>query len=88
MIGTFEDFLLCEAYQVRVNAKGVKTKRKKCPPGYKLSSDGSHCVRIGAAEHLRRAKGAKRGNKKMKSKRSLINRNRDKAMKKRHSMGL
>lgn len=88
MIGTFEDFLICEAFQVRVNSKGEKTKRKKCPPGYKLSPDGSHCVRLSSAEHMHRSKGSRVANRKLKSKRHAINRKRNIAMRKRHSMGL
>lgn len=88
MTGTFMDFLLCEAYHTRVNSKGERTKRKTCPPGFKLSPDGSHCIRITSAEHMHRAKGARRAAKSTRSKRTSINRKRLKAMQKRRSMGL
>lgn len=88
MIGSFADFLICEAFQTRVNSRGERTKRKKCPPGYKLSSDGTHCVKLTSTEHMHRSRGARKANKKLMSKRSSINRKRNMAMKKRHGMGL
>lgn len=88
MIGSFLDFLICEDYRIRVDSHGTKTKRKKCPPGYKLSPDGSHCVKLTSTEHMHRSRGARRASKKVMSKRSQINRKRNLAMKKRHGMGL
>lgn len=85
---SFQDFLINEAFQVRVNSKGQKTKRKKCAPGYKLSSDGQHCVKISASEHLTRSKATKRTAKVLKSKHTQIARKRNMAMRKRKGMGL
>uniref|UniRef100_A0AAU6W464 Prohead core protein n=1 Tax=Pseudomonas phage Cygsa01 TaxID=3138529 RepID=A0AAU6W464_9VIRU len=88
MIGSFLDFLVCEAFQVRVNSHGERTKHKKCPPGYKLSSDGTHCVKLTSTEHMHRARGRRRANTKLRSQRSAIKRKRNLAMHKRHSLGL
>lgn len=88
MMPSFEDFLICEAYRIRVDSHGTKTKRRKCPPGYKLSPDGKRCMKISSAEHMHRSKGSIRASKKTRSHKSTILRKRKMAMKKRHNMGL
>ncbi|QZI90467.1 hypothetical protein MYOV003v1_p0143 [Vibrio phage 207E48.1] len=83
-----EDGMIVEARRVRVNADGEKTVTKKCPPGYKLSSDGKTCQKVGQSEKRARSKGAKRGAKKKVSQQRNINRKTAKAMKKRSQRGL
>lgn len=80
--------VITEGFNVKVNSKGEKTKRKTCPKGYKLSPDGKSCVKVNAKEKMNRSKSAKKGAKKRVSKQRQINRKTQKAMKKRKSMGM
>lgn len=41
---------ISERFWIKVNSKGEKTKRLKCPTGYKLNPAGTACVPIGAEE--------------------------------------
>jgi hypothetical protein len=45
----FKDYLN-EAFWVKVNSKGEKARRLKCPEGYKLNDGGTACVPIPSAE--------------------------------------
>lgn len=73
---------------VRVNSSGVRTKRKKCNPGFKLSADGRTCVKITAREKLNRSRGLKRSQIKRRTQKSITTRKRLKALKKRKNYGL
>lgn len=83
-----EAMQLDEAFRIRVNAAGLKTKIKKCPAGYKPGPDGNSCVKIGAQEKIARKKGAIRGNKKKVGQWKRIERKTKKAMVRRHQYGL
>ena len=82
------DLQIDEAFKIKVNAQGLKTKVKKCPPGYKPGPDGNSCVKIGAQEKISRKKGAIRGNKKKVGQWKRIERKQKKAMKRREQYGL
>ncbi|CAM0007083.1 head scaffolding protein [Vibrio phage K369] len=91
LLEQFEDEngeIVTEARRIRVDSKGQKTVTKKCPAGYKLSSDGKTCVKIAQSEKLARSKGAKRGAKKKVSQQRNINRKTAKAMEKRRQRGI
>lgn len=77
-----------EAFRIKVDSTGLKTKLKKCPQGYKVGPDGNSCVKIGAQEKIARHKGAIRGNKKKVGKWQRIERKKKKAIVKRHQYGL
>lgn len=46
---SFADFLK-EAFLIKVNSHGDKTRRLKCPEGYKLNDGGTACVPIPSSE--------------------------------------
>lgn len=83
-----EDISLEEAFQVKVNSAGVKTKRKIAPKGFKLSSDGSSFVKMTGEERLSRSKAARINAKQRKPKQRMINKKTAKAMKKREVLGV
>lgn len=76
----------------KVNAKGVKTKRVRCKPGFKLNATGTSCVPISGGEKaskrlaIRKAIRTKRaGGQALKNR---TNRKRIRAMRKRKALGL
>jgi len=82
-----------EARQVtRVDSKGNKTRKVKCPKGYKLSASGKSCVPITGKEKADKKKSLKRAVRTKKSKgdayKKRTTRKRLKAMKKRKNYGL
>lgn len=46
---SFSEFL-SEAFMVKVDSTGAKTRRLKCPDGYKLNDAGTACVPITSSE--------------------------------------
>lgn len=78
--------------KIRVNSRGVKTKRLKCPKGYKISPSGKSCVPITGAEKankriaIKHAIRTKKQQGQAYQKRTI--RKRLKAMKRRKSYGL
>lgn len=91
-IPTFADFLAEQKVIDKVNAKGNRTRRLQCAPGFKLSADGSRCEVMDASERRVR----KLGNRKaIRAKKRMgvgyqrkIERRKKKAMKFRKMMGL
>lgn len=95
-IPTFADFLAAGINEQKVidkvNARGKRTRRLKCAPGFKLSADGSRCEVMDAGERRSR----KMGNRKaIRSKKRMgvgyqrkIERRKKKAKKFRKMMGL
>ena len=89
----FDPLELFEArYRIKVNAKGKRRRKLICRKGYKVGNGGRTCVRITAAEKVRRKRGmrkalrTKKGKGSSLLKRSLARRKR--AMKRRSSMGI
>lgn len=92
-LGNFANFLLEndmleEAFKIKVNAAGEKTKRKIAPKGFKLSSDGSTFEKMGGEERIARSKSARLNAKRRKPLQRLINKKTAKAMKKRKVLGV
>lgn len=97
-----DDFTLEEAIslldhnELEMLAEGVKRKivirggRKrivlKCPKGQKLGKSKKSCVRMSSKEKAHRSKGARKGARKSRRKRSSANRKRARSMKKRASI--
>lgn len=75
-----------EKMKTRVSADGTKTKRKKCPTGYKLV--GNQCKRISADEKRKRSRGAKKAARKRRSSQSQTTRKANRAKKRRSQMGV
>lgn len=79
-------------FRIKVNAKGKRRRKLICRKGYKVGNGGRSCIRIKAAEKMKRRKGMRKALRTKKGKgaallrRSLIKRRR--AMRKRTSMGL
>ena len=77
---------------VRVNSKGVKTRKTKCRKGFKVSPNGKTCVPVTGGEKASKRKAIKKA---VRTKRAAgsgaknrANRKRLKAMRKRKSMGI
>lgn len=84
-LANFAD-LLTEAYRIKVDASGKKTRRRKAQKGFKIVNGKQ--VKISSLEKMARSKGARRGALKRKNKRQAIKRKTAKAMNKRDQMGL
>ncbi|MCK5020153.1 MAG: hypothetical protein KAS32_24155 [Candidatus Peribacteraceae bacterium] len=86
---SLEDFLF-EKFKIKVNAKGVKRRKKDCPKGQK--ADGNRCVKIKSSEKISRKKGLKKAKRSKKAGGASLKRKQQrltkKAMKKRKSRGL
>lgn len=77
---------------VRVNSKGVKTRKTKCRKGFKVSSNGKSCVPISGGEKATKRKAIKKAIRTKKAggsgAKNRANRKRQKALRKRKSMGI
>lgn len=77
---------------VRVNSKGMKTRRIKCRHGFKLNPDGTSCVPMTSAEKIAKKKAIRKAIRTKRAagsgQRKMTTRKRLKALKKRKAMGL
>lgn len=80
------DEFMAEAFKVKINSKGEKTKRRKTKKGEKLVNGKK--VRMSADEKRNRSRAAKKAAKKRRTKQSSINRKTAKAKSKRKQRGL
>ena len=76
----------------KVTSKGEKTRRIKCPSGYKLSSSGNSCVPVTGSEKANKRKSIRKAIRTKKSKgdayKKRTTRKRLKALKRRKGFGL
>lgn len=76
----------------KVNSKGNKRKKLKCPRGYKIGDSGLSCVPITGSEKAKKRRAIKQALRTKKSKgegyKKRTNRKRLKALKRRKSYGL
>ena len=84
---------IIEARRVtRVNSKGKKTKKYKCPKGYKLGSNGKSCVPVSGSEKAKKKRSMKKAIRTKRSKgggyKKRSQRKRLRALKKRKNYGL
>lgn len=79
-----EESDISEVRRKVVIRKGKKVRKVICKPGYKAK--GNKCVRMKAAEKLRKRKGAIRAARKRKSKKTQIARARKRSMRKRKAL--
>lgn len=77
---------------IKVNSKGVKTKRLKCPKGYRIGDNGTSCVPITGAEKSTKRKAIRQAVRTKRAEgagaRKKATRKRLKAMKRRKQYGL
>lgn len=86
MLATFDESVICEAFKIKIDSTGNKTKRKIAADGFKIV-DGRQ-VKMSSEEKMRRKRGAKRGSKKRVRKQATINRKTKKALKIRQNRGM
>lgn len=76
----------------KVDSRGTKIRRIKCPPGYKLNDNGTSCVPITGSEKMQKRIAMRKAIRTKRSKgpaaQKRANRKRLRALKKRKQYGL
>lgn len=84
--------IVSEAFKIKVNSRGVKRKKRVCPPGMKVNASGTGCEPIKAQEKQHRRVGVRMARRTVKSQGSTLQRRKRlrtrKAMRFRKSLGL
>ena len=83
---------ITEAFKIKVNSKGIKRRKLKCPQGHKPNPSGAGCIPITSTEKRTRKVGARHAVRTVKAKGASAKRTKVRKMKKalrfRKSFGL